>query len=167
MKNKRSRSLADRRSGSTAAQHLAVKAGGDLAAIECLAPHIFILDLHEAGPPIYRLAGSEIQDFMGSDPRGKEFYGYWDLEARTRLERYFSVSAESHLAFRLSSTAAGSKTDAVEFETILIPVTAADIGKKCFIGISLALGGLATKAEPHVQHLQRIAFVPGKTNHSR
>ena len=172
MKNERNRLPVDRHNGWNAGHGLAAKAGVDLATLECLAPHIFILDLDDAGSPIYRLAGSEIQDFIGSNPRGKEFYSYWDIEARTMLERYFNVSAESRLAFRLSSIASRSKSDAVEFETILIPVTAVDARKKCFIGISLALGDPSTKAEPpgHVQHLKRIAFVPGDLpigNHSR
>jgi hypothetical protein len=164
MKNKRRHPLVDRHYGWKVDHGLAAKAGVDLATIEWLAPHIFILDLDDAGPPIYRLAGSEIQDFIGSNPRGKEFYGYWDIEARTMLERYFNVSAESHLAFRLSSIVMRSKSDAMEFETILIPVTDVDARKKCFIGISLALGDPSTKAKPpgHVQHLKSIAFVPGE-----
>jgi hypothetical protein len=133
----------------------------DLTAIECLAPYAFILERDEMGPPIYSHIGCAVPDVIGSDPRGKIFYDYWSEDARQKLESYFNGSAENNLAFRLLAIAQMSKNLTVEVETTLIPVTAADAGKRQFVGISLARHGLSTKAglSSRLQQLQNAAFV--------
>src|SRR5579863_5225945 len=115
--------------GLHASRELATKIGADLAAVESLAPHIFILERDETGPPIYDHAGCGVQLVIGSDPRGKTFYDYWSTEARAALESCFAIAAKRHLAFRLFSIGLQSKAPAMEVETTLIPVTAADAGK--------------------------------------
>jgi hypothetical protein len=157
----RSRILGHRGGQPHSCRCLGVKIGADLAAIEWLAPYIFILERDETGPPIYGHAGCAIQDVIGSNPRGKVFYDYWKTGARGALESYFDISAKNHLAFRLISIGPRSKTLAVEFETTLIPVTTADTRKSQFVGISLVHGGRPAKTEPdnQLQHLQNVAFV--------
>jgi hypothetical protein len=130
-------------------------------AIECLAPHIFILEQNETGPPIYSHAGCAIRHTIGSDPRGKVFYDYWNAEARRSLEHYFDLSAAGHLAFRLFSLGQWAKNVAMEFETTLIPMTAADATKRQFVGLSLMSGDQPVKAKLNnqIQHLKNIAFL--------
>jgi len=139
----------------------ATKMRSGLMAIECLAPHIFILEQNETGPPIYSHAGCAIRHTIGSDPRGKVFYDYWNAEARGSLERYFDLSAAGHLAFRLFSLGQWAKNVAMEFETTLVPMTVADTTKRQFVGLSLMSGDQPIKAElnSQIQHLKNIAFL--------
>jgi hypothetical protein len=139
------------------------KMGSGLMAIERLAPHIFILERNETGPPIYSHAGCAIRHTIGADPRGKVFYDYWNAEARGSLERCFDLSAAGHLAFRLFSSGQWAKNVAMEFETTLVPVTVADAIKRQFVGLSLMSGDQPVKAKlnSQIQHLKDIAFLYG------
>ena len=139
----------------------ATKTGSGLTAIEYLAPHIFILERNETGPPIYSHAGCAIRHTIGSDPRGKVFYDYWNAEARGALERCFDLSAADHLAFRLFSLGQWAKNVAMEFETTLVPVTVADAIKKQFVGLSLMSGDRPVRAKlnSQIQHLKNVAFL--------
>jgi hypothetical protein len=156
MKHERSRQIADCRGPDDGA---GTAAGLDLS--PWLAPHIFILEIAGLGPPVYRLAGSAIQDFVSANPRGEEFYRYWDADAKPVLASYFERSAECGLAFRLSSTGLTSKTGAAEFESVIIPVRDCDARKRRFIGISLAAAErpAGTRPQGGLQHLRHIAFV--------
>ena len=133
----------------------------DLTAIECLAPHIFILERDETGPPIYSHVGCAIRHIIGSDPRGKVFYDYWNAEACGALEHCFDLSAAGHLAFRLFSLGQWAKNVAMEFETTLVPVSVTDTIKRQFVGLSLMSGDgpEKTKLNSQKQYLKNIAFL--------
>jgi hypothetical protein len=139
------------------------KTRSGLMAIERLAPHMFILERNETGPPIYSHVGCAIRHIIGSDPRGKVFYDYWDAEAREALESCFDLSAAGHLAFRLFSLGRWAQNVAMEFETTLVPVTMADAIKRRFVGLSLMTGDRPVKAKTNsqIQHLKNIAFLCG------
>jgi hypothetical protein len=138
-------------------------ANPDLASIERLAPHIFVLECEAGGPPLYRCAGSAIQDALGFDPRGRAFYENWDDGARLGLQPYFDRSAECHWAIRLSSVCQDSDphpdTSALLVETVLIPVLSDDPDKSCFIGISLMHGNDEAEPRAGLQHLRQVSYL--------
>jgi hypothetical protein len=148
-------------SESTAGSNRAADAEADMATIEGLAPNVFVLDLTDAGPPIYRCAGSAIQYAIGSNPQGKGFYDRWDVESQMTLKPYFDRSAENHRPFRISSIGVRTNASALQFETVLIPVSSDDVRKRCFIGISLTLGnrGVQATLPSNEQRLQHISFL--------
>jgi hypothetical protein len=159
--NHEHRFLHDCPSESTAGSNRAADANTDMATIERLAPNIFVLDLIDAGPPIYRCAGSAIQYAIGSNPQGKGFYDRWDVESQMTLKPYFDWSAESHRPFRISSIGLRTNASPLQFETVLIPVLSDDVRKRCFIGISLTLGnpGVKAKTPSNEQRVQHISFL--------
>jgi hypothetical protein len=155
------RFLHDCESDPTAGLNRAADADIDTTTIECLAPHIFVLDLMDAGPPIYRCAGSAIQYAIGSDPQGKGYYDCWDVQSRMTLKPYFDMSAKIHRPFRVFSIGLPTNANASKFETVLIPVMSEDVRKRCFIGISLTLDNRRVKARPprNEQRLQHVSFL--------
>jgi hypothetical protein len=139
----------------------------DMATIERLAPHIFVLECEAGGPPLYRCAGSAIQDVLGFNPQGRAFYENWDAAARLGLQPYFDRSAECHWAIRVSSIGQDSDQDAdkgatasaLQVETVLIPVLSDDPRKSCLIGVSLMHGNGEAEPRAGLQHLRQVSYL--------
>lgn len=132
----------------------------DKRIIDCLAPNIFILEIINSGEAIYRIAGHSIRSQIGHNPQGRNFFDYWDCRNRKTLKTFFETAIARDQPLCLSSVGPISKTEAIELETVLVPVTILSAQKKNFIGTSFVLGQPGTvKLLSDVQHLQRIGFV--------
>jgi hypothetical protein len=133
---------------------------GDLSAVEFFTPNLFILTGEKGASPSYQLAGSAIQRHLGCNPADREFCGFWEAGARSALMQHFHIANVSRRAFTVSSTLR-TQDSLLLLSTLLLPVTADDVSKTRFIGLSLAeyrplpgpQGGTGR------QQLRRIAFV--------
>jgi hypothetical protein len=133
-----------------------------VSVLEYFAPYIFVLRMSDTASPICELTGSTIQHFLGSDPKGKEYYSYWATASHPILRSYFDASSKSGEIFVLCSTGSRSKSKAIEFRALFLPVKEQDSRNTRFIGLSLASDGHATptRSNSDVQQLQYIAFAP-------
>jgi hypothetical protein len=116
----------------------------------------------DSGSPICELTGSTIQHFLGSDPKGKEYYSYWATASRPILRSYFDAASKSGEIFFLCSTGSQSKSKAIKFRALFLPIKEQDSRNTRFIGLSLASDSHAMPARSNsdVQQLQYIAFAP-------
>lgn len=130
----------------------------DRAFLRAVAPHAFVLSIDLDGTPIYRLAGREVRRVVGFDPRGKSFYELWDTEACEQLSSFFSASRDDARPFHLSSVGLLSRTEAVEFETVMIPISSEGWDRPQVIGFHLAREGSA-RLGTVLRRLQNVAYV--------
>lgn len=130
----------------------------DDAIINTLVPHLFILDIEEGADARYRLAGSAIERVFGLRLQGTSFLDHWAKPDRDLVKDFSAMAVRSHRPLCLLSFCNAEK---IEFETVLVPVTIADVRRKRIIGVSMALGDEppAPPARRRVQHLTHIGFV--------
>jgi hypothetical protein len=157
MKHRHSHLLVGYWGGLQAAEQRPQESAFDDAIINSLAPHLFILDMDAGANARYRLAGTAIEHAFGITLKGTDFLDTW-AEADRALVKDFSVLAvHSRRPLCLLSFCDYEK---IEFETVLVPVSTADVRAKRIIGISMALGDEPPKPPPRrrVQHLTHIGF---------
>lgn len=155
MKHKNSHLLIGYWGGLSAAQHLPKADMFDDAVINCLAPHLFILDVDDANT-IYRLAGSAMEGALGHCLRGTNFLDHWALPDRALVKDFLTLAIRSHRPLCLLSSCGA---DRIAFETVLIPVALADAREKRIIGIGMALDDAPPAPGRRIQHLMHIGFV--------
>ncbi|MDB5734235.1 MAG: hypothetical protein JWP16_1888 [Alphaproteobacteria bacterium] len=129
----------------------------DEAIISSLAPHLFILEMEQGANARYRLAGSAIEHAFGLHLQGTDFLDHWAESDRDLVKDFSVLAVHSRRPLCLLSFCDYEK---IEFETVLVPVTAADVRRKRIIGVSMALGDEPPKPAPRrrIQHLTHIGF---------
>lgn len=157
MRHKHSHLLVGYWGGLNAAKQSPGEPDFDDAIIECLAPHILILDADRADRISYCVAGKAVERALGVPLRGTSFLDHWNKSDQQTIRDFCGLAIESHRPLYMLSFCGSQK---FEFETVLVPLAISNAATRRFIGISVPLQEEPAATPLHrVQHLMHIGFV--------
>ena len=112
----------------------------DLRAISKVLSRVFILEASIPSQPTYRLAGTQLCAWYGSELKGKSFLSHWDPNASETLAWLLHRGMRLHLPLCIHSLCSSSSDHTVAFETTLAPIGAGSSEPTRFIGLAQTLG---------------------------
>lgn len=130
-------------------------------AIRQILSEAFILALdHAAGYP-FRLAGTRVCALFCRELKGEPFLAMWDNASRPVIRELFSILADESVGTVAGVCASTARGEAIEFELLLLPLSAtrpslartigvlAPLATPPWIGVS-PIGPLALRSHRHV-----------------
>lgn len=111
----------------------------DPRAISKVLATVFILDASIPSQPTYRLAGTQLCAWFGSELKGKSFLAHWDANASETLAWLLHRGMRLHLPLCIHSLCS-SGNSRVALETTLAPIGAGASEPTRFIGLAQTLG---------------------------
>lgn len=109
-------------------------------AIRKVLPTVFILDASVPSHPTYRLAGTQLCAWFGSELKGKNFLAHWDANASETLAWLLHRGMTLHLPLCIHSLCSCGSDHTVKLETTLAPIGAGASEPTRFIGLAQRLG---------------------------
>lgn len=109
-------------------------------AIRKVLPTVFILDASVPSHPTYRLAGTQLCAWFGSELKGKNFLAHWDANASETLAWLLHRGMTLHLPLCIHSLCSCGNDHPVKLETTLAPIGAGASEPTRFIGLAQRLG---------------------------
>jgi hypothetical protein len=108
----------------------------DAEVMRALLPAICVAEMHNGGPPYYRLVGREIERRMGEDVTGAPISAFWARGDCAEIQDYFFRSSRSQRPFFYTSVGRDDAGGWHLFETLWVPIQMDDPQVACFVGVS-------------------------------